>query len=304
MGTLRRRQGRAIWSAIYHDSDGIRREVSTGCKDKTAARTVLAGLEGRTEKIKSGIISRAEAYTATWAATPLTQHVNDYIAALRGKGVTARAVAERGSYLRQVVAACRWARLCEMNRTQVERWLSGQVDAGKGARWHNHRVITVTAFANWLLREGRIAVNPFSQMTRRNEKADPRHQRRALSVPELAALFDAAQARPLERASRIAGAKVQLSAKTIDLLRWRGRTHAMLWCTLAYTGLRLGEARSITLAQVHLEGSLPYIELRAHDEKARRGAQIPLQADLAAELGNSSRNGARVSWDNGARLTT
>jgi hypothetical protein len=30
MGTLRRRKGRAIWSAIYHDSDGIRREVSTG----------------------------------------------------------------------------------------------------------------------------------------------------------------------------------------------------------------------------------------------------------------------------------
>ena len=68
---------------MYTDSDGIRREVSTGCKSKDAARAVLGGLEGRAEKIKSGIISRAEADTATWAATPLAQHVNDCIAALR-----------------------------------------------------------------------------------------------------------------------------------------------------------------------------------------------------------------------------
>jgi len=285
MGTLRRRAGREVWTAMYRDSDGIRREVLTGCKDKTAARAVLGGLEGRTEKIKSGIISRAEADTATWAATPLAQHASDYIAALRGRGVTGKAAAERGSYLRQVVAACRWGRLCEMNRTQAERWLSGQVDAGKGARWHNVRAISVNAFGNWLVREGRIAVNPFMQMTRHNEKADPRHQRRALSVPELAALFDAAERRPLEDASRNRGSKAELSPATVDKLQWLGRTRSILWRTLAYTGLRLGEARSITLAQVHLEGSQPYIELRARDEKARRGAQIALQADLAALLG-------------------
>ena len=285
MGTLRKREGREVWTAMYTDSDGIRREVSTGCKSKDAARQVLAGLEGRAEKIKSGIISRAEADTATWATTPLAQHVNDYIAALRGKGVTAKAAADRGSYLRQVVAVCRWTRLCEMNRTQAERWLSGQVDAGKSARWHNHRVTTVGAFANWLVREGRIAVNPFPQMRRRNEKADPRHQRRALSVPELAALFDAAERRPLEDASKNRGSKAELSPTTVDKLQWLGRTRSILWRTLAYTGLRLGEARSITLAQVHLDAAVPYLELRARDEKARRGAQIALQADLAAMLG-------------------
>ena len=39
-----------------------------------------------------------------------------------------------------------------------------------------------------------------------------------------------------------------------------------------------GELKSITLGQVHLEETPPYIELRAANQKARRGAQNPLPA--------------------------
>jgi len=37
------------------------------------------------------------------------------------------------------------------------------------------------------------------------------------------------------------------------------------------SGLRLGELHSITLGQVRLDAETPHIELRATDEKARRG---------------------------------
>jgi hypothetical protein len=42
---------------------------------------------------------------------------------------------------------------------------------------------------------------------------------------------------------------------------------------------------SLTVGQAHLDGSTPFLELAAADEKNRQGSQIPLRADLAAELG-------------------
>jgi len=65
MGTLRRRKGREVWTAMYRYGDGIRREVSTGCKDKDAARQVLADLERHAEKVRAGIVSPPPAIVVT-----------------------------------------------------------------------------------------------------------------------------------------------------------------------------------------------------------------------------------------------
>jgi integrase len=53
---------------------------------------------------------------------------------------------------------------------------------------------------------------------------------------------------------------------------------------LALTGLRKGELASLTVGQLQLEGPRPYASLNAADEKNRRGSDIPLKSDLAAEL--------------------
>jgi len=55
----------------------------------------------------------------------------------------------------------------------------------------------------------------------------------------------------------------------------------MAYRVLMFTGLRYGELRSVTLAQVRLSDRVPHIALRAADEKARHGAQVPLPASLA-----------------------
>ena len=50
------------------------------------------------------------------------------------------------------------------------------------------------------------------------------------------------------------------------------------------TGLRKGELASITVGQVDLGGRVPHLLLHARDEKNRRGSEIPLRADLAADI--------------------
>jgi integrase len=63
-----------------------------------------------------------------------------------------------------------------------------------------------------------------------------------------------------------------------------GRQRALTYKALVLTGLRLGELRSLTVGAATLDGDEPYATLRAEHEKARRGADIPLRADLAADL--------------------
>ncbi|QDU33069.1 Phage integrase family protein [Poriferisphaera corsica] len=67
-------------------------------------------------------------------------------------------------------------------------------------------------------------------------------------------------------------------------LAFLGKERSLISRTLLYTGLRKSELASVTLGQVYLDERTPYLELLAKDEKAGRGAMIPLRADLVEHL--------------------
>jgi len=284
MGTLRRKAGREIWTAIYRDGDGIKHEVSTECKSKDAAKQVLADLERDKERIISGVVSRQEARTAEWAAVPLAEQITAHLESLRGLQRSERTIEHRKWLLNAVSDGCRWKRLSDLSRPQLERWLTVKVSEGMGARTRNCHAGAAVAFSNWLVRAGRLTVNPFSAMPMLNEKADRRRERRVLTLEEFGKLIDAAERRPLSDRSKNRGADAELKPATVDKLLWLGRTRAMIYRVLMFTGLRYGELRSITLGQLCLSDKVPHIELKAANEKARRGAQVPLPEELAKEL--------------------
>ena len=281
MGTLRKRKGREVWTAIYHDGDRIRREVSTGCKSKDAAKQVLANLERHVEKVRAGIVSPQEAKSMEWAAVPLSDHVKAHAVYMTSLGRAPRTVQDQERLMLAVADGCGWKRLADLNRPRLERLLAAQVSEGMAARTRNAYAVASVAFGNWMVKAGRLAVNPFSGIPMMNVKADRRHERRALTMAEFADLIGVAERRPLEEAAN----HRKLSPATVDRLQWLGRTRKMVYATLMYTGLRYGELRSITLGQVRLNADVPHIELRAASEKARRGALVPLPASLAALLG-------------------
>lgn len=64
----------------------------------------------------------------------------------------------------------------------------------------------------------------------------------------------------------------------------RGRERALVYRTLVLTGLRRGELASLTIESIILDEASPYAILAAGDEKNRKGSEIPLRADLVAEL--------------------
>ena len=71
--------------AKFRDGSGLVQEVSTGCRDEDAARSVLGKLERRAELVKSEVISTAEAATADHITEPLADHFEVYLVNLTSR---------------------------------------------------------------------------------------------------------------------------------------------------------------------------------------------------------------------------
>ena len=62
-----------------------------------------------------------------------------------------------------------------------------------------------------------------------------------------------------------------------------GIKRAMIYITLILTGLRSNELRTLRKAELSF-GDVPFLVLRASNEKNRKGSTVPLKTDLAADL--------------------
>ena len=302
--------------AKYRDGENIIRTVATGCKDETAARSVLADLERQAERVRSKVITAAEAAIGNNADAPLMHNIDEFIQHLKAKDVTTSHRKTTESRLLRLFRDCEWKKVGDLKRASLERWLASQTERKMSARTRNGYRDSAVSFARWLLSNRRVLVNPFDGIPKLNENADKRRERRALSEDELRRLMHVARLRPLAELGRKAVAtnpdeehrkrsnwkRVELTYDTIDdaanatrqrlandpqriaALEAEGDERALIFKTLALTGLRRSELASITVGQIHLSGPTPYIELHAADEKSRRGAELPLRRDLAADL--------------------
>ena len=196
MGFVRKPKGRNVYTAVYRDADGVRHEVSTGCKSKDGAKRVLSDLEAGTERIRSGIVSREEAGMQDWDNVSLTEHIEAHAQYMTGLNRAQSTVKRQRQLMTRISDACKWKRLRDLNRPQFERWLGLLVTAGTSARVRNAFVVAGKCFCNWAVKAGRMSANPFTPISRMNERTDRRHVRRVLSPAELADLCAAIEGSP------------------------------------------------------------------------------------------------------------
>ena len=86
-GTERIREESSTYFARHRDGNGVVVETPTGCRDESAARQVLADLERRAERVRSGLLTSAEARIAEHLTTPIGEHVDAYIESMKSRGV-------------------------------------------------------------------------------------------------------------------------------------------------------------------------------------------------------------------------
>ena len=320
-GSLRIVEESATYVAKFRDGSGVVREVSTGCRDEDAARSVLGKLERRAELVRSDVISSAEASTADHQGTPIADHFGAYLAHQQASGVSARHLADLERIGNRMFRECSIGTLRDVRTEAVELWLANQQAKKMSARTRNIHLQTLRGFCKWSTETARLASNPLARNVKANEQADRRRQRRARTEAELVKLLEVARWRPLAELGRetlavdaseaeatgkrrkrsnwtfkplmfeglrqaVDRAREKLAEKpeTIAELERVGRERALIYKTMVLTGLRKGELTSLTVGQLSLEGAMPFVELAAADEKNRQGSTIPLRGDLAQDL--------------------
>ncbi len=276
--------------AKYRDGAGIVRTVATGCRDESAARSILGDLERRAELVKAGVMTPREDQIADHHATTLTEHFDAYESSLRSKGVTDGHRKETRRCLDRLAEQCLFRRLSDMKRGTLEKWITQESAKGMSARTRNAYQGAVASFCNWCVECDRLAVNPFNGMPKANEQADRKRIHRAMDEAELVKLLDVTRGRPLleamtvRKGDRRGEAYADLRTDTKSRLERLGWERALTYKTMILTGLRKGERASMTVGRLHLDTDLPYLDLNAADEKNRQGSSIMLRDDLANDL--------------------
>ena len=303
--------------AKYRDGSGVVREVATGCRDESAARSVLTDMEKRAEKVKGGILTNAEDRMIDHQDTPLAEHVKAYLTKLEADGTSPDHRANVSRCLDRVADACGFARLADLRREALEKYLAAKTREGVSARTRNLDRTSLVAFCNWALETERLTANPFLKVKRANEEADRRKVRRALAESELARLLYVARLRPLAEYGRETVRKPKESPKGKRRNTWTakpltfetiadaterargrladnpgflaererlGRERALIYKTMVLTGLRKKELTTLAVGQLDLDADPAFLKLDAANEKNREGNTLPIRSDLAADL--------------------
>ena len=184
---------------------------------------------------------------------------------LRDAGQSLQAIADKlNAKKRQTQRGAAWtlAGVRRVLRSDKE----GNLVAGLGIASSNHHLVALKSFGSWLVKDRRSPENPFSHLSRLNERVDVRHERRALNSDELSRTIHAAER----------------SEKTFRGLN--GSTRAMLYRVAAMTGLRASELASLTPASFDLTADPPTITVDAACSKHRREDVLPLHLDLVLRL--------------------
>ena len=196
------------------------------------------------------------------------------------------------TYLNRLAADCGFGRLADLNRESLEKWLARETKSGRSARSRNTHRASLIAFANWCADPsiGRLSSNPFKGVPKADEKADPRRRRRSMTEAELVKLLDVARGRPLLEAQTVRRGKrkgqtvANVKPEVRERLDAVGRERALIYKALVLSGLRRNELATLTIAQLRLDGPIPYVNLDVADEKNRQGNDIVIRDDLAADL--------------------
>jgi integrase len=274
--------------ARYKDANGEHRTVSTGCRDIVAAKAVLADLVRRAELIRAGVISAEQYAVSDHRRAPIARHIDCFIDSLRARGDGDRHVRNIRRLVTTVITECNLRTLRDVKRETIEKWLLAGANVNRSARTRNMYLGAIRGLMRWCVETERVLADPLARIRRADERADRRRQPRAFTAEELRRLLDAARRRPLEEALKFnrGWRKNQpgqrLRPETRAKLERLGRERQLVYKVLALTGLRIGELAAVRVRDVVLEG--PHITLEAKHEKARRGASLPLRADLAEDL--------------------
>lgn len=224
-------------------------QVSLHVSDKQVAQEKLRQLVQEREKELHGLLPPRTVRDAS--QEPLSKHLKDFISDLRALGRNHQYIAEFENRLELLMDQCRWQFPQDVTADSLTRWRSQQQ---KAAKTMNEYLASAKGFLNWMMKQGRIAVNPLAVVQKTETRGKEVRARRAYSDAETQALLNVAGKRRI------------------------------VYLMAVLTGIRHGELKALCWSDVNLSAEKPSVTVRASISKNHKLACLPLHPDLATEL--------------------
>jgi len=223
--------------------------VALHTPDERTARKRLRDLIVDAQREREGLVAPRvlrEAHSAS-----IVELLADYARDLKGRDLDGKHVHDTINRIQRVIRECGWSKLGDMRADSFARWRGGFVGSAKTRKEYQ---ISLNAFANWLVRLGKLERSPLAHLDRIDTRGKQVRPYRAFTETELRALLGAVS---YER--RVA------------------------YLTLLYTGQRRSEVAALVVEDLDL-GESPAVRIRIETTKDKDKRAVALHPMLAREL--------------------
>ena len=188
------------------------------------------------------------------------QHIAAFKQSLIDKGCTAQHIKTVLPRIEKTTKACKAINLTDINTNKIQRYIA---DLQASEQTKKHYVRALKQFSKWLYDTGRTSADMLSRLDT-PQVNDTVVSRRALTPSEAARLLEAAK------------------ASNVEFRNVSGYERYLIYSLALSTGLRANEIRTLTIADFNFIGHT--VSIKPRNEKARRGATLPIKAELSEEI--------------------
>lgn len=184
------RQVSSTWSWRQR-ANGKLKDRPTGCTDKTAAMSVVAGWQRQSELIKSGLITKDESERSQMPVKLVRDAVEEYLSYQAAKGVTAAWIADQRRFMARLVKDTNTKTVPEL-ADRMPGWIT-DVTGELSPRNINAHVGTVISLLRWAMTRSDIQVDvtKVARIKKVSERI-PTRPRRAMTEDEFQRLVSTA----------------------------------------------------------------------------------------------------------------
>lgn len=252
------KKAKGPWYATWQDHTGKRRTKCTGTTDKATAERIARKHEADAALRREGVIDPAQEAVLQQSRRSVESHLVDYEQKLRAAGRTDEYVCDTLRYIRTIASSAGFTAAADIAVDDVSHYLLQIKDAGKSARTVQANATAIKGFTRWLVKHGKLQIDPLVTLTTNNPRHDRRHERRMFRPDEWPWLDAATRRGPDRRGTS-------------------GRERALLYRTAIETGLRASELQSLRRGNLCLDADPPYITCTAGSTKNGQPAKQIIQ---------------------------
>ena len=253
INTIYKPKGSRIWRWRFRQvpKDGKIQDVSLGTSDKQVAEKRRGEWLRERQHERDGLTLPKPLRDA--AQRKLTEHLEDFLGDMRRRGKSEKYLANLEFRVGVLIPGCGWNTLKDVTADSFQTWRRGQAELA--AKTVNDYLEAARCFFNWLIKNGRVQINPLDAIEKVRTVGQETRQRRAFSDEEMRQLL----------------AVVPVDRKAVYLMA-------------AHTGLRRSELAALKWGDICLDAVTPFVQVRASTTKNSKPAAMRLHLDVVEAL--------------------